>query len=106
MAPEINVEGDYDLLSFIYSHELYYIFFVVLNLNINNVNFTGASHYALTLKLNHEHFCRVAVYILTNTNGVGAPLYALISGVWYVPGKCMSSRPAYIRTTMNTGAKI
>jgi hypothetical protein len=42
-----------DLSSFIYSHELYYIFFVVLNLYINNINVMGAPH----LKLNHEHFC-------------------------------------------------
>jgi hypothetical protein len=43
-----------------------------LNLNINNINSTGAPHCALTLKLNHEHFCRVAVYIEVNY------------GVWFI----------------------
>jgi hypothetical protein len=47
-----------DLSSFIYSHELYYIFFVVLNLYINkSTSWVRAPHCALTLKLNHEHFC-------------------------------------------------
>jgi hypothetical protein len=31
-----------DLSSFIYSHELYYTLFVVLNLYINNINVMGA----------------------------------------------------------------
>jgi hypothetical protein len=62
MAPGINEEYFKDLPSFINTYELYYIFFVVLNLNTNNIKFTGAPHCALTLKLNHEHFSRVAVH--------------------------------------------
>lgn len=45
-----------------YSHELYYIFFIILNLNINNSKIMGAPHVhcALTLKVN---LCRVAVCV-------------------------------------------
>jgi hypothetical protein len=55
-SPESMKNKINDLSSLIYSHKLYYIFFVVLNLSINNINVTGAPHCALTSKLNHEHF--------------------------------------------------